>query len=127
MCMLTPHLLQYLEVDASKYPAGKLLHGLGNPILSVGLVDPVEKGQPGGHIGQQENGWRFVGNQRLDPLWSTGEDFEGDNSSRTAAKDNRRLVQKTLDQTPDIIDIGLKPGTGSAGPLRGLLEKPRRS
>ena len=45
--------LYHLTVYVSNNPTSKLAHGFWNPILSVGVVDPVEKGQPFRRIGQQ--------------------------------------------------------------------------
>ncbi len=51
--VLAHRAMHQLVVYASKCPAGKLVHGFRNPLLPVGVVDPVEKGQPFRRIGQQ--------------------------------------------------------------------------
>src|SRR5215472_15845182 len=51
--VLCHSMLYHLLIYASHNPTRKLVHGFGKPILAVGVVDPVEKGQPCRRIGQQ--------------------------------------------------------------------------
>src|SRR5437899_12174939 len=46
--------LDPLTVSASNNPARKLVHGFRNPLLAVGVVDPIEKGPPFRRIGSRK-------------------------------------------------------------------------
>ncbi len=61
---------------------------------------------------------------RLDPLGRLGEDFECNNRSRTAAKDECRLVRQMFDQTLDIIGIGREPVIIILRPVEVTAGKP---
>src|SRR6266700_828353 len=65
-----------------------------------------------------------MGHHRLDPLGILGEDFECNNGSRTAAKDDCWFVRQMLDQTSDIIGIGREPVIRVLRPVEVTPGKP---
>src|SRR5260221_10298573 len=81
-CVLTSDTLHHLAISASQDPFSKLALRDGDPLLAGGLIDPIEKGQPGCRIGQQRDGWRFMNHDYLHSLWRATENLKGDKRPR---------------------------------------------